>query len=987
MDWNTSLYKAYIYKGLAFRLHFPKTYNPTVNDGKKYPLLLFFHGHGEYGPITDNEFHLLHGHQGFSDAVNNGTFDGYILSPQSTDFFNIVDYEKLIEIIDYMIQNNKLDPFRITVNGLSQGGEACWEMVSRFPHYIAAASPMSWTQSNYADPAFANKVKFNPVWHFQGSTDINPTPSTTNAVKAAMVTAGAQFKNTEYAGIGHGTWWFAWGEQDFWPFHNRAYSSNPWQLGGRKSLWPGAAMNETIGLALGFSAYEWRKDGVVIPGATSNTIQATAGGVYDARVMRNGVWSDWSRTPVIIRPGRYEAEDYTTMSGVLTENTSDVGGGLNIGWMDQGDWMDYSINPTAAGTYTLRFRIATPSNGGQILVKKGDGTTLATVAVPSTGGWQTWQTISTTVTLATGAQTIRIQSGTTNGWNFNWMEFATGGTPVNQPPTVNAGIDQTITLPTNSVNLTGSASDADGSIASYQWTKITGGQATIASPSTAATSVTGLVQGIYTFRLTATDNNGAATSDTVQVTVNSAANQAPTVNAGADQSITLPSNSVTLTGTATDPDGTIASYLWTKVSGPAATITSPSSASTTITGLVQGSYVFRLTATDNSNASSSDDISVTVNGAAPPPPPPGNTFRIEAENYTNMSGIFTENTQDVDGVRNVGWIDQGDWMDYSVNPSASGTYTINFRVASPYSGAKLLVKKSDGTLLKTVDLPITGGWQAWQTVSTTIALTSGVQTLRIESASGAGWNFNWMEFTTGGSATPPATAIPAKIEAENYTTMNGVLTENTSDVGGGKNIGWVDMGDWMDFAINAPSAGTYTLKFRIATPYSGAQIQVKNGSGTVLSTVNLPITGGFQTWQTVSSTLNLPAGVQTIRLQSNSSAGWNINWIEFVQGTGTITSTQSSIQDVTVASAQKVLLEVYPNPVKDQFTLNIQNEYKGALTIILVNMNGGVQKQWSYTKNADALQVQLSASELAPGQYMLIIKSKDGQQTRKFIKR
>ncbi|SHG05620.1 hypothetical protein SAMN02745131_04199, partial [Flavisolibacter ginsengisoli DSM 18119] len=47
MSWNTDMYKAYIYKGLAFRLHFPKTYNPTANDGKKYPIMLFFHGHGE----------------------------------------------------------------------------------------------------------------------------------------------------------------------------------------------------------------------------------------------------------------------------------------------------------------------------------------------------------------------------------------------------------------------------------------------------------------------------------------------------------------------------------------------------------------------------------------------------------------------------------------------------------------------------------------------------------------------------------------------------------------------------------------------------------------------------------------------------------------------------------------------------------------------------------------------------------------------------
>ena len=73
-----------------------------------------------------------------------------------------------------------------------------------------------------------------------------------------------------------------------------------------------------------------------------------------------------------------------------------------------------------------------------------------------------------------------------------------------------------------------------------------------------------------------------------------ATNQAPTANAGADQSITLPTSTVSLSGSGTDADGTISSYSWTKVSGPASgTITSASSAATTVTGLAQGVYKFQ----------------------------------------------------------------------------------------------------------------------------------------------------------------------------------------------------------------------------------------------------------------------------------------------------------------------------------------------------------------------------------------------------------
>src|SRR5215204_629670 len=667
MTWNTDNYKAYIYKGMAFRLHFPKTYNPAVNDGKKYPIMVFFHGHGEYGTIYDNEFHLLLGHEGFEQAINNGTFDGYVLSPQSTFFFGTADYTKIVEIIEYMISNNKADPFQISANGLSQGGQASWELLANYPNYVSAALPMSWTQTSYTDPTFINKVKYSPVWVFQGGRDDNPTPAITYQVRDAMLAAGANFRITEYPEADHATWWLAWSDQDFYPFIKRAYSSNPWQVGGKTEFFPGTPINATLGLPPGYNAYEWRKDGVVISGATSNTLNVTTVGVYDARVQRNGLWSSWSPTPITIKfrtflalPGRVEAENWASMGGtqkdygVKTEWTQDGGGGYNVGYIDQGDWMEYNVNPSSPGTYTVNLRVATPNTGGQLQIKKSDGTVLATVNLPNTGQYQAWQTIPTTVSLSAGQQVIRVQSSAAPGWNINWLEFLQGGVPVNQAPTVNAGTDQTIVLP---------------------------------------------------------------------------------------------ASSVTLTGTASDPDGSIASYSWSKVSGPAGgTITSPSSSSTTVTGLVQGSYTFRLTVTDNQGATGTSDVNVTVN-----PSTPSSSFRIEAENYTAMSGIQTEFTKDAGGGLNVGWIEQGDWMDYSINTSSAGTYTINLRIATPNPGAQLQIKKSDGTVLSTVNLPNTWGWQEWQTISTTVTLAAGVQTIRVQSSSSSGWNINWLE-VVGGTA-------------------------------------------------------------------------------------------------------------------------------------------------------------------------------------------------------------------------------------------
>lgn len=89
----------------------------------------------------------------------------------------------------------------------------------------------------------------------------------------------------------------------------------------------------------------------------------------------------------------------------------------------------------------------------------------------------------------------------------------------NIAPVANAGVTDTITLPVDSLQLTGSGTDTDGTIASYQWTKISGGSATIAQPGSAVTMLNGLQAGDYSFELTVADNCNASAKDTVFITV------------------------------------------------------------------------------------------------------------------------------------------------------------------------------------------------------------------------------------------------------------------------------------------------------------------------------------------------------------------------------------------------------------------------------------------------------------------------------------
>ncbi|HXB29610.1 MAG TPA: PKD domain-containing protein, partial [Puia sp.] len=191
----------------------------------------------------------------------------------------------------------------------------------------------------------------------------------------------------------------------------------------------------------------------------------------------------------------------------------------------------------------------------------------------------------------------------------------------------NAGSNQTITLPTSTVSLTGSGTDASGTITTYAWTKSSGpAGGTISSPATANTNITGLIQGVYVYKLLLTDNLGDTGSATVQITVNPAVvNQPPVANAGSNQSITLPTSTVSLSGSGTDASGTITTYAWTKSSGPAAgVISSPSTANTNITGLIQGVYVYKLMLKDNLGDSGSATVQITVNPAVVNIPPVAN---------------------------------------------------------------------------------------------------------------------------------------------------------------------------------------------------------------------------------------------------------------------------------------------------------------------------------------------------------------------------
>ncbi|MFD8766004.1 discoidin domain-containing protein [Streptomyces mirabilis] len=155
-------------------------------------------------------------------------------------------------------------------------------------------------------------------------------------------------------------------------------------------------------------------------------------------------------------------------------------------------------------------------------------------------------------------------------------------------------------------------------------------------------------------------------------------------------------------------------------------------------------------------------------------------------------------------------------------------------------------------------------------------------------------------------------AVPGTVQAENYDTggqgvaynvtsvngkvnsyrADGVDLDNTSDTGGGYNLGWTSGGQWFRYTVDVATAGTCTLDLRVAAPSAVAgALHLSDASGTNLTgAVDLPATGDWQTWATVTTHVTLPAGRQILTLDQDNG-GWNINHLGFTAGSGSPSAT------------------------------------------------------------------------------------------------
>ncbi len=216
--------------------------------------------------------------------------------------------------------------------------------------------------------------------------------------------------------------------------------------------------------------------------------------------------------------------------------------------------------------------------------------------------------------------------------------------------------------------------------------------------------------------------------------------------------------------------------------------------------------------------------------------------------------------------------------------------------------------------------------------------------------------------------------IPNKIEAEMYYYQTGISTKICSDIGAGKSLSSINDGDWADYYVNVTQSGLYTVEYRVSSAADTGQIQLWI-SGAAISILTLPVTGSFNTWETVSSTVQLSAGDQILRMQA-VQGGFQLNWLQFSQGT--------AIEDQTVSLNKFYLYQNYPNPFNPLTTIEFSIAQHSQVRIQIFNILGELvatlleqplsRGDYKTTWNASGFASGIYICRLEAGQKLLVKK-------------
>lgn len=221
---------------------------------------------------------------------------------------------------------------------------------------------------------------------------------------------------------------------------------------------------------------------------------------------------------------------------------------------------------------------------------------------------------------------------------------------------------------------------------------------------------------------------------------------------------------------------------------------------------------------------------------------------------------------------------------------------------------------------------------------------------------------------------PHRFVVPVRVQAEDFDYNNGFQLEDCTDINGGKNIGFANNGDYVDYNIFVPEAGQHKLTFRLASIYSNGRISLRIGEGsnfTALATLAVNNTGGWQTWKSQTIDVNLPAGNTTFRLYSTAGE-YNINWFEF-----------NGFTDIPETN-QLHKLELFPNPSDGSFYVKTELRNGQPLNLNLKDVAGRTVASSTLQGEGEVVS-QIDCGHCETGTYLLHVQSGEGTLTRKVV--
>jgi uncharacterized delta-60 repeat protein len=253
--------------------------------------------------------------------------------------------------------------------------------------------------------------------------------------------------------------------------------------------------------------------------------------------------------------------------------------------------------------------------------------------------------------------------------------------------------------------------------------------------------------------------------------------------------------------------------------------------------------------------------------------PPSGPVTYQAEDAARSGAVVGRSYAGYTGSGYVDFVNNsGDYVEWTVNASASGQNRLDFRYANGSSSTRSMSVSVDGKVVQGAMLfAPTGSWSTWKTASVFPTLTGGRHTVRLLATGQSGPNVDAL------TVTPPAATT--RYEAEDAARKGAVVGRSYAGYTG---TGYVDVanasGDYVEWTVNVGKAGLYDLDFRYANGGSGRPMALTiDGAAQPGNRLAFIGTGSWSTWKIEGAAAQLTAGTHRIRVTAIGSSGPNID--------------------------------------------------------------------------------------------------------------